>query len=652
MLTKHSIFCLIPLEKLTFDMCGIIGAFGHLDNYSEKDLRCIHHRGPDDSGTYHADNLFLGHVRLAIQDVSELGHQPMISEDGRYCLVFNGEIYNHIQLRKVLRRSSSDFKSSSDTETLLYGLIETGDEFIRLLNGIFAFAFYDSLKQELLLARDPFGVKPLYYFLNERLFVFSSELKAITPFLETKTIDIDSIKDYLSFLWCPGEGTPLKQVKKLLPGYHIRLSFNGDNKTVMHSWTQFYRVPFNGVYLSNRESEVVELLDEKLTSAVRSQLLSDVPVGFFLSGGLDSSLLVAIARKITGRKLQCFTIASDVDSSEEGFENDLSYAKRVASHLDVDLDIIRADINVVRDFDSMIWHLDEPQADAAPLNVSNISKRARQLGYKVLIGGTAGDDLFSGYRRHQAIALEPYLKIIPLWLRVFFSKLNVGASNAFARRINKIVKEIAKEPAERLASYYVWLPNERVNSLINGEYQGSSEYTPISYFFNLLNDIPKEESWLNRMLYWEMRSFLVDHNLNYTDKMGMANGVEIRVPFLDLDVVKFACQISPALKLRGRETKYILKKVAERYLPKEVIYRSKTGFGAPVRTWILNDLDDLISQRLLMPSPYNAIFNLAEVHRLVSDNKTGKIDASYSIWGLLAVESWIRQFLLANGQSN
>lgn len=641
-------FSLQRREIWAFDMCGIIGGFGIIDDYTPSIVQSIIHRGPDSTGMFLASDVFLGHARLSIQDLSKEGHQPMTSDNGRYHLIFNGEIYNHFDLRRKFSRQATAFKSTSDTETLLYGLIEFGPDFIKSLNGIFAFAFYDSIRHELVIARDQFGVKPLYYYSNDNAFFFCSELKGLLPFLNTNSLNYRGISDYLSFLWCPGEGTPLNEVKKLLPGHYVVLSKKPPVTTVAQVWNQYYSIPFDGHYPCKKEEDLVDLLDEKLQSAVKRQLLSDVPVGFFLSGGLDSSLLVAIARKMKGEKLQCFTIDADVDSQEEGFQNDLHFAQKVARHLDVDLDVVKADIDIVRDFDFMIWHLDEPQADAAPLNVSNIARRARDMGYKVLIGGTAGDDLFSGYRRHQAIRLEKLFSLLPSSILTLISGLRLPSRNALFRRINKVARELGREPGERLANYFLWLSKDRVDRLLDVDQRTIGPHKSTDYLLGILREIPDEPSWLNRMLYWEMRSFLVDHNLNYTDKMGMAHGVEIRVPFLDLELVQLATEIPPEFKLRGKETKYILKKVAERYLPKDVIYRSKTGFGAPIRKWVLNDLNDLIENRLLTESKYNAIFNLGEVKKLIDENRAGTIDASYSIWGLLAMESWIRQFMFRN----
>jgi len=297
----------------------------------------------------------------------------------------------------------------------------------------------------------------------------------------------------------------------------------------------------------------------------------------------------------------------------------------------------------------MIWHLDEPQADAAPLNVLNICALAREKGIKVMLGGAGGDDLFSGYRRHQALNYEKYFKYIPVWagrmLKTIIYKFPI--SNSIVRKARKLSNDLDKTSRERMKGYFRWLPKNYVLSLFNKHWDGElKDYDPNEYFDEIDKQIPQGTHPLNRILYWEMRSFLVDHNLNYTDKMAMAVGVEARVPFLDLELIEFAMGLPPELKMRGYETKYILKKVAERYLPKEIIYRSKTGFGAPVRKWINEDMDKIINERL-NPAKLKAdgIFNSEVVWKLIRENKLNKIDGSYAIWSILAIESWYSQFV-------
>ena len=623
-------------------MCGILGYFGKNEkSFKEKiSLDIISHRGPDYSDSISKENYFLGHTRLSILDLSTNGNQPMICKDGKYGIIFNGEIYNHLDLRER-ELKNLEFKSTSDTETLLYGLIEYGVDFINKLNGIFAFSFYNFETKEFIIVRDQFGVKPLYYHLNENEICFSSESKALMSYLPQVTVNESALKNYLNFLWSPGELTPVHEIKKLLPGHMV--TGNSDNlKTI--EITQYYQIPFNDAFIENKpEQYFIDALEERLVAAVKRQMLADVPVGFFLSGGLDSSLIVAIARKLyPEKKIECYTINSP-DVSKEGFTDDLNYAKKVADYLKVNLTIVEANSDILEFFDKIVYHLDEPQADPAPINVYNICNEAKKHGIKVLLGGTAGDDLFSGYRRHKALRLESVFSSLPLFFRKFLKKAVSGLNkqNPFIRRLSKLFKNIDQPKLERMIGYFDWID---VN-ILNGLFLKENNFDHHSFFKKLTKVIPEKTSDLNKMLFWELNTFLVDHNLNYTDKLSMATGLEVRVPFLDKELVEFSTKIPVGLKLKGNETKYILKKVAERYLPKEIIYRPKTGFGAPVREWIINDMSPLIEKYLNKEDiEKRNIFNYKKVHELIENNKTGKIDASYTIWSLLAIESWMQQF--------
>jgi asparagine synthase (glutamine-hydrolysing) len=630
-------------------MCGIIGAIGYGDLDSKCILSTIAHRGPDSQGVFEGDNIFLGHVRLSILDLSEMGRQPMFDSTGRYIIIFNGEIYNHLEIRQKLINKYS-FLSSSDTETLLYGYIEYGEVILQLLNGIFAFAIFDRIKGEIFIARDQFGIKPLYYYQKDGKFLFGSEIKSFLGFEGfDKSLDLSALVNYLTFLWSPGEQTPFLNVKKLSPGHFIKINME---KLDSPLFCQYYDIPFLGQYSSKSESELIAELDFKLLRAVQRQLISDVPVAFFLSGGLDSSAIVAMAKKLLpNQRLRCYTINAS-DGEDEGFSEDLIYARKVAKYLDLDLVEVDANVDIVSNFDKMVYHLDEPQADAAPLNVLNICERAKKDGYKVLLGGTAGDDLFSGYRRHQALKYELYIRFLPKFLlrviKVLISKFK--SNNALTRRLKKLTSNLDKSKWDRIYGYFEWLPLDTIINLFNSESKKKVDgYAPKKLFFKLLKNIPEEKSDLNKALYWEMKTFLPDHNLNYTDKLSMATGVEVRVPFLDVELVEFSTTIPPHIKMKGNTTKYILKKLMERYLPKEVIYRAKAGFGAPVRQWVTHDLDKKINSYLSTDAiNRRCIFDAEKVQQLLKDNKEGKIDASYPIWGLLAIESWHRKFVDKN----
>ncbi len=631
-------------------MCGILAVVADRPEAlvnAAKALDLLRHRGPDDIGLWRQGNCALGQTRLSILELSDLGHQPMELPTAGLVIVFNGEIYNHLDLRVELGAKGHVFCSTSDTETLLHAYAEWGEAMLEKLNGIFAFAIHDSKRNELFVARDHFGVKPLYYVAAQGRFACASELKALLPLeLADRELDRKAIASYLYYLWCPGERTAFAGIRKLLPGTFIKI--RGDDLAPAAP-RRYYQLPFGEARLRKAdEGAWIEALDQHLTAAVDRQMLSDVPLGFFLSGGLDSSLLVAIAKKLRpDETFKTFTIEG-LEGSTEGFSEDLPYARKVAAHLGVELEVVRADPAIVRGFDAMIWHLDEPQADAAPLNVLNISTRARQLGIKVLIGGTAGDDLFSGYRRHQALRYEPLFQLLPGPVARLLFRLveRLPASNPWVRRAGKLLRNADKSPLDRLTGYFGWIDRELLLGLFSAEWQDAlRDFKPNDYLAERLKEIPREESTLNHMLFCEMTGFLPDHNLSYTDKLGMAVGVEIRVPYLDREVVDFACRMPPALKMKGGMTKYLLRKVAERYLPQDVIYRPKTGFGAPVRRWITHDLHPLVEVRLARERlRQRGIFDLDAVWNLIERNRRGEIDASYIVWSLLALESWLGQF--------
>ncbi len=629
-------------------MCGIVGYVGEKAYTVINSLSNINHRGPDDEGFYKNDHVWLAHKRLSIVDLSPNGHQPMISEDKNYILIYNGEIYNHLEIRKDLLRKGYAFKSTSDTETLLYALIEYGTDILRKLNGIFAFALYNKKEQTILIVRDQFGIKPLYYYHQNGSFCFCSEIKALInmPGFNKET-DHTALFFYLQMLYAPGEFTPFKNVKKLLPGHFLTYKINEGNFTT----TQYFSLDFTKHDKERSEIELIDELDALMIKAVKRQLMSDVPLGYFLSGGLDSSLIVALAKKINpSNSINCFTVATGDEMKEEGFADDLGYAQKVAKHLSVDVNIIPASQNIVEFFDKMIWHLDEPQADPAPLHVYNIAHGASEMGIKVLMGGTGGDDIFSGYRRHQAINAEKYVSLAPQWLLNSVGKASslLSASHPKTRRLKKLLADFGKTKEQRMAGYFSWVSGETVCNLFNPDIRGKihKEMLPDKYMQYLLQKLPSDMADLDKMLFLEMQTFLPDHNLNYTDKMSMAASVEARVPYLDLDVVNFATALPVKYKMKGNTTKYLLKKVAERYLPHDVIYRPKTGFGAPVRTWLKTSLKPMMQERLNEARIKDkGIFNPKAVTSLINETLSGKTDASYTIWSLMAIDSWMDQFI-------
>ncbi|WP_419177012.1 asparagine synthase (glutamine-hydrolyzing) [Desulfosediminicola sp.] len=633
-------------------MCGISGisyppqiAFD--SRLLQESLRALTHRGPDDSGIYEDRDAGLGlaHARLSIQDVSSLGHQPMHSSNGEVILVFNGEIYNFRELRQSLELKGVSFQGQSDTEVVLNLYLVEGEKMLSRMNGIFALAVWDRRKGTLLIARDGLGVKPLYYSSVDGKFSFASEIKSLLKLAPKKhELDLEAIHRYLSYLWCPGEGTPLKAVRKLLPGYAIQVRAG----EIVRSWC-WYQLPiFQTSKIILAEHESISGVKDHLAQAVRRQMVADVPVGAFLSGGLDSSAIVAMACE-THPKIPCFTIES-LGGPEKGMKDDLPYARKVAKHLGVPLEVVTIDANrMADDLEKMVAQLDEPLADPASLNVLYISQLARNQGIKVLLSGAGGDDLFTGYRRHRAVQAESLWSWLPKDVRhgLAYTTGKLNQQRNLGRRVRKLFSGAALEGDERLVEYFKWIKETELRALYSTETrQKLSSVMAARPMMDFLKPLSKDIKPLERMLALEQRFFLTDHNLNYTDKMSMAAGVEVRVPFLDLDLVDFASQVPLALKQRGGEGKWVLKKAMESYLPKDVIYRPKSGFGAPIRRWMRHELRDLLHDLLSSESlTRRGLFEPGAVLKLIEANDAGRIDANYTLLAMLCIEIWCRTYL-------
>jgi len=635
-------------------MCGIAGVFGYTEWSTIQGMgHALVHRGPDSTGYYHdaSSPLRLFHNRLSILDPGDQGLQPMRDSSGHVVLVYNGEIYNFRGLRDGLIQGGFKFRTGTDTEVLLNLYLRDGLDSLTQLNGIFAFALWDTRTATLLLARDAHGVKPLYYTLTNDLFAFASEIKALchVPGLEHAT-DVVSLAQSLTFMYGPSPRTPCKNIHRVLPGEALLVK---DGK-IIRQW-RYVKPPTISVREDLSEREASEGTVHFLSQATRRQMVSDVPLGSFLSGGLDSSSLAVFAREETGgRKLNCFTIGVKSDNPyKEGVVDDLPYATKVANHLGVDLHTVWVGSGMVSEFRRMIYHLDEPQADPAPINVSMICRMARQMGIKVLLSGAGGDDIFSGYRRHYALMQERWWTWLPKPLRGFLRASGswLKQDSALGRRYRQAFQFADSPRDERLAGYFSWLGRDEVTSLFSAEFRDeAARHNPLQPMLDAMLELPENTHPLNRMLHLEQKFFLTDHNLNYTDKMSMAEGVEVRVPFLDPDLMAFASTLPPHFKQRGSCGKWILKKAMEPYLPKDVIYRSKTGFGAPMRTWMQHELkgyvDEMLSEATIRR---RGLFDYKAVRSLVERDRLGQIDAAYPIFQLICIETWCQIFLDQHG---
>ncbi len=655
-------------------MCGIVGFQGDFaEQLLGRMIAAVAHRGPDGEGSARLvvegqPTTALGHRRLAIIDLSAAGRQPMtvaavgggVCRDG-LTLIFNGEIYNYLELRAELAAAGHRFATATDSEVLLHLYERDGLGMLSRLNGIFAFAIHDARmagrpegveRGALFLARDPLGVKPLYYAEVDGGLLFGSEIKALLqhPGL-LRAIDPIALHQMLAYLWTPAPRTLLEGVRKLEPGAALLVS----RGRVCRHWS-YYSIPYEGVVDPRPFGALAQDLADHVAQAVRRQLVADVPVGAFLSGGLDSSAVVAMMRRAQPEApITCFSIGFADGVDVEGNPQDLPYARKVARHLGVDLHEIIIEPSAIGRLEEMITLLDEPQADPAPINALIIAEKARERGIPVLLSGAGGDDLFSGYRRHWALAFERRWSWLPRGVRLGLQRIasnQAGGrgrwqSNTALRRLTKMFAYAGDDADRRMVSYFWWSTEALRRTLYSREFAsrvaGVDAAEPL---LASLEDIPREKDPLQRLLYLESRHFLPDHNLNYTDRAGMAVGVEIRVPLLDLDLVRLATRVPAGMKQQGRLGKAIFKRAMEPYLPREVIYRAKSGFGAPLRRWLRHELRDLIDDAL-DPAALRrrGVFDPAAVTRLRELNDAGAVDGAYTLFALACFEIWCRKFI-------
>ena len=629
-------------------MCGVMCIWSSdASTYSDL-LPLLSHRGPDDSGTFMDEEagLLLGHTRLSIQDTSSRGHQPMLSEAEDNVISFNGEIYNFRELRPLLEQKGCVFQSGTDTEVLLEMYRRFGRRMLTMLNGIFAFVIWDKNKKELFVARDSMGVKPLYMASSTQGIAIASELRVLMSFVDVPpTVMPQVVHRYLLYAWSPGGKVPMESVVKLDPGAALVLSDRKVRKT--WHWGRWSR-PTKQPWLKTDRKDFSYRLHTKLREAVHRQLVSDVPVGGLLSGGLDSSAITYFAREINPQ-FQCFTI--DIPGGPDlGGENDLPYARQVARELSVPLEIVTVGPEQIKQsIEKMIYMLEEPQADLAALNIYYLAQSAGIRGIKVLLSGVGGDDLLSGYRRHYLRYLEPVRSLCPdfVWTSISSILSLFRSHHSLIRRLRTVATSSVGDVDSRLIRAYFQIAEEEVLGLYSPEIRAQiNDRTATEPILEFLGRMPRSTTVLQKLLAIDQRFFLADHNLNYTDKMSMASGVEIRVPFLDEPLIDFAEQIPDQLKQSSFTNKKILRQAMSGCLPKEVLQRPKTGFGLPVRRWIRNELREMVFD-YLSPSKVRerGIFDHDAVENLILKNDRGQIDAGYTIFALLCYEIWCQLFM-------
>lgn len=641
-------------------MCGICGTAGFAD---ESVLECMvdlmTHRGPDDHGVYVApDRVFgLGNCRLSIIDLSEAGHMPMCNEDGSVWISYNGEVYNFPSLRMELEALGHCFRSHTDSEVLVHGYEQWGLDLLSRLNGMFALALLDMRKRpaRLVLARDRFGIKPLYYTqLNDRL-VFASEIKAMLSVPGVpREIELGSIHRYLAFLWVPGPETMFRRIYKLPPGHY--LEWRDGQTTIRPYWD----IRFESVQPRKEQDLGLELC-EILKRAVERHLISDVPLGVFLSGGTDSSTIIALVSRISPKPLNTYTISyRPEDAILEQSDEDAISARLVARHFHTNHHEIVVTPDVTDLLPKVIWHLDEPVADPAAISTYLICKAASPE-LKVLLSGQGGDEVFGGYRVYIADKLARFLQSVPHLFRngPATSILNLlpklkglipgvspGLVLAVHRYLSKLLESVDLEPEQRFVfsrSYYtdvqeMELYAPELRRVLAGSVAGDRH---LDYFASA-----GDTDFLNRMLYVDLKTFLPELNLTYSDKLSSAASVELRVPFLDNEVIDFMAGVPAHLKLKRLKTKHLLRLAMRDTLPREILRRRKAGFGAPIRKWLRQDLKEIVDEILSVNSLLRrGYFNPSAVRKMVDEDRKGLADNAYRIWALITLELWHRTFI-------
>jgi asparagine synthase (glutamine-hydrolysing) len=626
-------------------MCGICGKL-NFDRTAPVDpdllgrmLATIHHRGPDDDGRYISAPVALGFRRLSIIDLSG-GHQPLSNEDGSIWTVFNGEIYNYVELRERLLAKGHFFKTQSDTEVLVHLYEEYGEEMVRELRGMFAFAVWDDRNKRLLLARDRLGIKPLYYCLTERFLLFSSEIKAILADPEApRDIAPDVVDRFLTFYYVPGEETLLKSVSKLAPG-HLMMIENGKTK-IRQYWDLHFPDQPTRVNFQEAEEELKALLDE----TVRLHMISDVPVGFLISGGVDSSGMLSLAVGKTDKRISSYTVGF----SEPGITDERPYARMAARAFGSEHHEMTISSRDFADFlPQYVWHMEEPVCEPPAVALYYVSKFARQF-VKVLISGEGGDEAFAGYSNYRNYTWFERLKAI---VGPLDQGLSIGLSG-----VNRLIKSerigkyamLAKTPLDsfyysRTSSPYQWFNHESPAFYSKDFAPSISKQRSVNVVEKYLQNGARRDV-LSKMLYVDTKTWLPDDLLIKADKMTMANSLELRVPLLDHKVLEFAASLPSSFKVHGFTTKYILKSVFRRRVPEAILNRKKTGFPVPYARWLRTELKDwmrdLLFDRRTMSRGY---FERTWIERLISQyESSGKF--SKEIFALVALELWHRLFL-------
>jgi asparagine synthase (glutamine-hydrolysing) len=626
-------------------MCGIYGILS-LENviHPQPDIlssmgNITIHRGPDDEGTYSDDKASIGMRRLSIIDLSG-GHQPISNEDEKVWVVCNGEIYNFRELRKDLKSKGHRFRTASDTEVLVHLYEEYDEKFIEKLNGMFGFALWDSRKSKMLIGRDRLGIKPIYYYLDESQLIFASEAKAILSHPDVDTeLDHTALQQYLTLGYVPAPYSIFAGIKKLPVA---SLMICKDNNIAIERYWELNTTPDGSL----TEQEWCDLVLEKLEKAVVGQMVSDVPLGAFLSGGIDSSTVVALMAKNNPEPIKTYSIGFDTGKAG-AYYNELPYAKKVSQLFQTKHKEIIVKPDVIELLPKLLWHMDEPIADTAFITTFLVAEFARQ-DVKVILSGVGGDELFGGYRRYLGDYYNRYYKLIPSWVRQNIllplaknlpADRHSGIKN-LSRHMRSFIQSSELRLEDRYRFYIQVFSQQKLGNLLKD--QPKVHYDAL----NLAFDQVKGGDELSQLFEVDLGTQLPDDLLLLTDKMTMATSLECRVPLLDHELVELGGRMPSHLKINGRQLKYVLKKALKEVLPADILYRKKRGFGAPMGAWLKQELAPLMKHILSEDSiSSRGLFNWPAIQETIKLHENDREDHTDHLLSLMNLELWCRMYL-------
>lgn len=620
-------------------MCGIVGIIhknGNCNNnvLTHKMAESISHRGPDDEGFYYDSHAEFGFKRLSIIDL-KTGHQPIFNEDQSKIIIFNGEIYNYLELRPNLEKAGHVFTTHTDTEVILHLYEEKGAACLNDLNGMFAFAIWDRVAQTLFLARDRLGVKPLYFYEDDDVFLFASEFKAIHAVISHIEVSRQALHDFLTLRYTPAPGSMIKGIKKVLPGYY--LTVNGGRCISK----QYWNLHFDRKFTQNRMSLQKEFWN-LFVDSVSLRLRSDVPLGVFLSGGVDSSAVIVAMSELGIRDIKTFSIGFDDGPEFQEFK----YAERIAKQFNTDHHVMKIGF---KDFFSVLpkvlWHLDEPLADSAAIPLYMIGKLAKQY-VTVILSGEGSDEVFAGYKKsyypfYKQQLLKKFARKFP---KIFWGDTALAISHSINHDLYRLIRFVQRPVIEDdIFPMSLTMSEEEKLALYSEKMKGEFGPNDTLLIFKSLQQTLKVGDYLDRKLYIDIKSWLPDDLLAKADKVTMAHGLELRVPFLDYRLVEFGASLPNRCRIQFGISKYLLKKSLEGRIPRDILYRKKMGFPVPISNWFQKGnaghkiaIDMLLSQRTLQ----REIFDKNCYIQLVQ-----AANNPVYIWYLLVLEIWFRIFI-------